>query len=216
MKKILFSISIVLVQFTSFTQTSISQQRRDSLDREARKSLNIWFQRQDAESNQLRRQQHIQDSIKYFNLDVDVLNKYIFAEVNRVRKSAGVVELTLFHDDTLTVRCERFANYLVVNNLIGHENKDYDAEIVAGRTASLRSDLKYDDKNEMYSNLAKLFVTQWMNSPAHKSLMLSSSYTKMIIGTAKDFVSNFHQTFGSNVEYSSIGFDLRSVIRLYR
>ena len=213
----LFAVSI-LIHSMSFTQTTTPQHVRDSLRKaDAFATIDRCFQRIAAEEQKRARQQQILDSVKYFHLDVDVLNTYIFTEVNLVRKAAGKPEFVLFNDDTLTARCKRFANYLVVNNLIGHEGKDYRAENVAGQIADLADDLKFDDRNAMYTHIAKLFVDQWMNSFNHKTILLSTAYSKIIIGTAKKYTSNFYFTLGTmpSGTISPIGWELRSVIRFY-
>ena len=90
--------------------------------------------------------------------------------------------------------------------MLGHDGKDYDAEICVYSYADLRGILKNDNEAEIYKKITEKMFDSWMNSESHKKIILSESYTRVIVSSAKDDLN----------DAISCGFDLRGVIRFYQ
>lgn len=156
------------------------------------------------QSQQLYEQQRYADSVKYYKLDIQKLNDYVFAALNDVRVSNGLEKVSRYENAALIDSCDAFANYLVTNDVLGHAGRNYDAEICCAPTADLIIVLKNDNENEIYEKIAAEMLNGWMNSPGHKAEIMTKRYTKVIVSTAKD-----------DIPGPTCGFDLRGVIRFY-
>jgi uncharacterized protein YkwD len=156
------------------------------------------------QSQQLYEQQRYADSVKYYKLDIQKLNDYVFAALNDVRVSHGLKTVSRYENAALIDSCDAFANYLVTNDVLGHAGGNYDAEICHSSFAELSSTLKNDNETEIYQKIANDMVDGWMNSAPHKAIILKNDYTKVIVSTAKD-----------DYPGAICGFDLRGVIRFY-
>jgi uncharacterized protein YkwD len=195
MKKI-FVISIL----TLVSNGTINGQTENNFD--------ILYQKFKNDQTQHLNKIRFDDSVKYYKLDINKLNQYVFAELNAVKKLNNLPLVTLQTNDSLVSKCNEFAEYLVINDVLGHAGTGYDAEICQAAIVSLNRDLKNDNESEIYSNLAKSLLDGWMNSEKHKMIILNKSYTKVIVSTAKDDLNQSLQ--------GVCGFDLRGIIRFYK
>lgn len=147
-----------------------------------------------------------QDSIKYYKLDLKKLNQYVFDELNLVRVANKLPKVSLVTEDSLVTSCNEFAEYLVVNDLIGHGGGYYNGEICYAGFADLYNTLKNNVETDIYKKIASDMIAGWMSSPPHKTIILKNDYTKVIVSTAKDDLKQRNNL---------CGFDLRGVIRFY-
>jgi uncharacterized protein YkwD len=157
-------------------------------------------------SNQFQ-QQRYNDSIKYYKLDIEKLNDYVFDALNSVKMTYGLNPVIRYENTALIDSCDAFANYLVTNNLIGHGRGNYNAEICYVGFADMNNTLKNDIEADIYKKIASDMIAGWMSSAPHKAIILKNDYTKVIVSTAKDDLNQINNL---------CGFDLRGVIRFYK
>ena len=201
--------------FINFSSAQVS--REDSL------KVSRGFQKlcaQKSEEHHLALQKRYrEDSVKYYHLDLQKLNDYIFTEINEQRKLAGANPLKEKNDSLLQQDCDEFASHLVVNDLIGHDkNAIYSAEIVAANLITMDSNLKRDNPADVYSESAKEIVQTWLNSPNHKFLMLSADYSECIVSISKKYYHSYNvwSSTGKRMNLRNIGFNLRTIVRFYK
>ncbi|GAA2782080.1 CAP domain-containing protein [Streptomyces showdoensis] len=121
----------------------------------------------------------------------------MLAMVNQERRRAGVPDLRL--DDRLSAAAQRHANDMAVNDLTQHNGTD-------GSDFSRRiSDAGYPGntaraENVTPGNSVPEAMRMWMNSPGHRTNILSGSYRAIGIGYSPRQRGNwgrYVQTFGS-------------------
>ena len=184
----------------SFVITVLSLLLNNSINAQQNPFPGFYEQTKANFANQLQ-SQHDNDSIKYYKLDIEKLNDYVFDALNVVRVSYGLKKFNHYENIALIDSCDSFANYLVTNDLLGHGTI---SEICYAGGAELSSTLKNNIESEIYKKLANDMVDGWMNSTRHKAEIVTKSYTKVIVSTAKD-----------DIPGPTCGFDLRGVIRFY-
>jgi uncharacterized protein YkwD len=121
------------------------------------------------------------DSAYFANYELDSakLTQAILSELNRVRKLNSVKIAVSIKDTAPCKYIMDWSNYLASVNKIGHGGtRLYCAEVATG--GSINKSQSFG--NQPYELIAKQTVQSFIDSPEHKRIILSKSYTSAVIG----------------------------------
>jgi uncharacterized protein YkwD len=112
------------------------------------------------------------------------IQQQLFDRLNAIRAERGLAPFA--YNSALEAAAQRHTNDMQRNSLRSHRGSDgsnyYERMVAAGYTPSAR----WGAANETigWGNNLDRMVNWWMNSPVHRSIILSSAYTEIGIGYA--------------------------------
>jgi len=121
------------------------------------------------------------DSVYFANYELDSakLTHAILNELNRVRELNNVKSVASITDTAPCKYIMNWSKYLASIDKIGHGGTDlYSAEVATG--GSINKSQSFG--NQPYELIAKQTVQSFIDSPEHKRIILSKSYTVVVIG----------------------------------
>ena len=125
-----------------------------------------------------------------YKLDSTKLTNAILAELNRVRKLNGKASVIYMKDQVARKYVMKWAKRCAEIHGVGHEDgREYSAEVAT--TTSIYRDKSINDLQ--YAEIAKQSIQNFMGSPRHNAIILSSKYTSAVIGFGSwnGTISNF-------------------------
>jgi uncharacterized protein YkwD len=121
------------------------------------------------------------------SINIKLLDELITAEINFERINHGLSKLSI--KDDLVKKASTHTKWMIKSNTFEHSSNNY--EII---------EVSWSSDTNTYSNLAKHIVTNWMNSPGHKAIILSKA-ANSYIGVSSGVFNKHTVTYSSVKKY---------------